>query len=801
MSKTSYDAESIQVLEGLSAVRKRPAMYIGDTGVRGLHHLVYEAVDNSIDEALQGHCSKVVVKVHIDNSVSVIDDGRGIPVDKHKKQKKSGVEVVMTTLHAGGKFDKDSYKVSGGLHGVGISCVNALSEWLEVEVKRDGASHFMSFKRGVPDGPLEKRGKVKSTGTRVTFRPDPEIFETTTYDSDTLLARLRELAFLNRNVKIIYEDERSDDEAVEMQYKGGIAEFVAYRNENKEKLQRKPIYFEAEKDGVECEVAMQYTTSYNENLSSFANNINTREGGTHLSGFRAALTKAINDYARRNTKGGKDAAITGDDTREGLTAIISVRVPDPQFEGQTKMKLGNSEVQGIVHSMVYEGLNTHFEENPSVANRIIQKATEAARAREAARKARDLTRRKGALDGLSLPGKLADCSEKDPALCELYIVEGDSAGGSAKQGRERKYQAILPLRGKILNVERARVDKMLNNTEIRSLITALGIGFGKDDINYGNLRYHKVIIMTDADVDGAHIRTLLLTFFFRQMPELIHRGHLFIAQPPLYLVKKGKKQRYLSTENEKDQFLFEAVLDGFDVTSQNGDAKPLKLDVKKLLRGFNAADERQRMYGRLERVFNVTAEAVTSCMKLPRAKILDPTTLTNDELKELFPDQKVTNSAEVQTEIGDNGEENGQVKSRPKLASDEVDIAFLMSHEFSVLLGHAEPIAALGSPPFALKSADGETIFETHDLMELRSHLLEEGRKGVTLQRYKGLGEMNPEQLFETTMDPESRSILKVSAEDNAEADSLFVKLMGDLVEPRKLFIEEHALDVRNLDV
>jgi DNA gyrase subunit B len=474
MTEKTYSAESIQVLEGLSAVRKRPAMYIGDTGVRGLHHLVYEAVDNSIDEALQGHCSKIVVKVHIDNSVSVIDDGRGIPVDKHKKLKKSGVEVVMTTLHAGGKFDKESYKVSGGLHGVGISCVNALSEWLEVEVKRDGAVYFMSFKRGVPDGPLEKRGNIKSTGTRVTFRPDPEIFETTTYDADTLLTRLRELAFLNKNVRIIFEDERTEDEPVEMQYKGGISEFVAFRNENKEKLQRKPIYFEAAKDGVECEVALQYTTAYNENVSSFANNINTREGGTHLSGFRAALTKAINDYARRNAKGGKDAAITGDDTREGLTAIISVRVPEPQFEGQTKMKLGNSDVQGIVHSMVYEGLSTHFEENPAVANRIIQKATEAARAREAARKARDLTRRKGALDSLSLPGKLADCSEKDPALCELYIVEGDSAGGSAKQGRERKYQAILPLRGKILNVEKARVDKMLNNNEIRALITALG---------------------------------------------------------------------------------------------------------------------------------------------------------------------------------------------------------------------------------------------------------------------------------------------------------------------------------------
>ena len=543
MAKGTYTAESIQVLEGLQAVRKRPAMYIGDTGVRGLHHLVYEAVDNSVDEASNGNCSKISVTVHIDNSVTVTDDGSGIPVDKHPQfKRKSALEIVMTKLHAGAKFDGSVYKTSGGLHGVGISCVNALSEWLEAEVKRDGHVHFMSFKRGVPDGPLEKRGRVKSTGTRITFRPDAEIFEDVTFNGEILLSRLRELAFLNKGLRITFEDERVEDEPTVMQYKGGVVEYVSYLNRNKDVLHRKPIYFEAEKDGVQCEIAMQYSTSYTENTSSFANNIHTREGGTHLSGFRAALTKAVNDYAKRNNLFKKNASqLSGDDAREGLTAIVSVRVPDPQFEGQTKMKLGNSEVQGIVNSMVYEGLQTYMEENPTISNRIVNKTIEAARARDAARKARDLTRRKGALDSASLPGKLADCSEKDPALCELYIVEGDSAGGSAKQGRDRKFQAILPIRGKILNVEKARVDKMLRNDAIRSIITALGVGFGKEEFKIENLRYNKVIIMTDADVDGAHIRTLLLTFFFRQMPELIRHGHLYIAQPPLYLVRKGKQ--------------------------------------------------------------------------------------------------------------------------------------------------------------------------------------------------------------------------------------------------------------------
>ncbi|MCC6155961.1 MAG: DNA topoisomerase (ATP-hydrolyzing) subunit B [Candidatus Hydrogenedentes bacterium] len=801
MASKNYDAGSIQVLEGLAAVRMRPAMYIGDTGTRGLHHLVYEAVDNSIDEALAGYCTKVHVKIHIDNSISVIDDGRGIPVDTHPKFKnKSALEVVMTVLHAGGKFDNDAYKVSGGLHGVGISCVNALSEWLETEVRRDGQIYFLAFKRGVPVGKLEVRGKSKTTGTTQTFKPDPEIFEDLVFNANTLLTRLRELAFLNKNVKIIFEDERTDAEPIVMQYKGGISEFVDYLNENKESLSRKPIYLEAEKDRVQVEVALQYTTSYSEAISSFANNINTHEGGTHLSGFKTALTKAINDYAKRNNLFKKaDNQISGDDVREGLTAIISVRIPNPQFEGQTKMKLGNSEVQGIVNSLVYEGLQTHFEENPTLANRIVNKSLEAARVREAARKAKDLARRKGALDSFALPGKLADCSEKDPSLCEIYIVEGDSAGGSAKQGRDRKFQAILPIRGKILNVEKARADKMLNNEEIRAIITALGTGIGNDDFKIEKLRYHKVIIMTDADVDGAHIRTLLLTFFFRQMPELIKRGYLYIAQPPLFLVKKGKKSRYLSTEDDMEKFLFEAVLDSTTVTSENGGDKRNKLQFKVLLRGLQAAQEREKMFGRLNRVYGVPRESVIKALALPREKRLDPGKLTTSELSALFPGLEVIDSRAEQMELVEGNGNGAAVKFKRK--EGQVDRAFFLSHDFSVLMSHDEPIAALGNAPYRIENNEGAVQFETDDLIELRKQIHEMGRKGIEIQRYKGLGEMNPEQLHETTMSPEKRTMLRVEAEDEMAADKMFVTLMGDLVEPRKEFIEKHALDVRNLDV
>ncbi|MBI4559661.1 MAG: DNA topoisomerase (ATP-hydrolyzing) subunit B [Candidatus Hydrogenedentes bacterium] len=806
MAGDRYTADSIQVLEGLQAVRTRPAMYIGDTGTRGLHHLVYEAVDNSIDEALAGFCTKIDVTVHIDNTVSVVDDGRGIPVDNHPKfRNKSALEVVMTILHSGGKFDDASYKVSGGLHGVGISVVNGLSEWLEVEVKRDGFIHFISFKRGKPDGPIEKRGKSRATGTRVTFKPDPEIFEETSFNAETLLNRLRELAFLNKEVKVTFEDDRTEEEPVVMQYKGGISEYVLYLNRNKEPLHRKPIYFEAERDKVQCEVALQYTTAYSETISSFANNINTHEGGTHLSGFKAALTKALNDYAKKNNLFKKgEVQIAGDDTLEGLTAIISVRIRNPQFEGQTKMKLGNSEVKGIVQSLVTEGLNTYLEENPTVGNRIIHKTLEAARAREAARKARDLTRRKGVLDSGSLPGKLADCSERDPALCELYIVEGDSAGGSAKQGRDRKFQAILPIRGKILNVEKARQDKMLHNEEICALITALGTGFGKDEFKIENLRYHKVIIMTDADVDGAHIRTLLLTFFFRQMPELIQRGHLYIAQPPLFLVRKGKKSRYLNTEEEMEKFLFETLLDSYKVSSAGENGKRANINLRNLLRGLRAAQDRERMFTRLLRIYGVTQDSLAKCLALPKEKRLDPAKLSQAELDELFGrEADLINTAAVQTEMGENGNANGNGRERAKIVRREhqTDLAFFKSHEFSVLHSHDEPIASLGAAPFRVEHQDGDLEIETMNVLELRDHLRKLAEKGLEIQRYKGLGEMNPDQLHETTMDPARRTVLKVMAEDEGAAEVIFVTLMGDLVEPRKEFIEKHALEVRNLDI
>ncbi len=786
-------------------------MYIGDTAARGLHHLVYEAVDNSIDEALAGHCTKISVTVHVDNSVSVVDDGRGIPVGKFtntknpKLRKKSTLEVVLTVLHAGGKFDKGAYKVSGGLHGVGISCVNALSEWLEAEIKREGHIHFMSFKRGVPDGPIEKRGRVKSTGTRITFKPDPEIFEETVFNAETLLNRLRELAFLNKGIKITFEDERTDDETIVMQYKGGIVEFVQYLNRNRDPLHRKPIYFEGKKDDVECEIGLQYTTTYADTISSFVNNINTHEGGTHRSGFRAALTKSLNEHAKRNNLLKKGmSSISGDDSREGLTAIVSVRVMEPQFEGQTKMRLGNSEVQGIVNSLVYEGLSNYFEENPSMANRIVNKTLDAARAREAARKARDLTRRKGLLDGFSgLPGKLADCSEKDPALCELFIVEGDSAGGSAKQGRDRRYQAILPLRGKILNIEKARVDKMLNNNEIKNLITALGCGFGQDDFNIENLRYHKVIIMTDADVDGAHIRTLLLTFFYRQMPQLIQDGYLYIAQPPLYLIKKGKKARYLSSEEEKEEFLLELALESNKVFPKGTDAKAKALTLKNLRKAFTAAQGRERLIRRLFRVYGATREMVEACLALPREKIQDPAKITASERIEIFgADANLIDTSQEQEELAledGNGNESGNGKPKLIRRGDQIDLAIFKSHEISVLLDHGDPMEAVGEPPFRVENAQGGEDWETENLLELHRYLMELGQKGITIQRYKGLGEMNADQLQETTMDPAKRAMLRVTAD--AGAGATFELLMGDQVEPRKEFIQRHAAEVQNLDV
>ncbi len=786
-------------------------MYIGDTGVRGLHHLVYEVVDNSIDEALAGYCTNIDVKVHVDNSITVIDNGRGIPVDKFtntkdpKLKNKSTLEVVLTVLHAGGKFEKGAYKVSGGLHGVGVSCVNALSEWLEAEVRRGGKTYAMNFKRGVAQADVEERGKSKASGTRITFKPDVEIFESMVYDADTLLNRLRELAFLNKGIKITFEDERSDAEIVVMQYKGGITEYVEYLNNNREPLHRKPIAFEGKKDDVECEIALQYTTSYSDTISSYVNNINTHEGGTHLTGFRSALTKALNEHAKRNNLIKKGmSAISGDDAREGLTAIVSVRVLEPQFEGQTKMKLGNSEVQGIVHSMVYEGLTTYFEENPSVANRICNKTLEAAMAREAARKARDLTRRKSLLDGgSSLPGKLADCSEKNPELCEIFIVEGDSAGGSAKQGRDRRYQAILPIRGKILNIEKARVDKMLNNNEIKNLITALGCGFGQEDFHIENLRYHKVIIMTDADVDGAHIRTLLLTFFFRQMPKLIQSGNLYIAQPPLYQVKKGKKSRYLNTEEERDEFLIEMVMESYEITAGKGE-KAKKLTQKDLKRLFKAAQDRLRMVQRLGRVYGVTPPMIEGALKLSKAKIKNPDTISAAERSKIFGDEmELVDTTRVQEELPIEGA-NGNGRPKVTRQADQIDIAFLKSHEFSVLLDHGNDSDRADNPPFRIvsKEKDSEAApIETDNMFELHRQVMVMGEKGVSIQRYKGLGEMNAEQLKETTMDPAKRTMLKVSADDEAIASAMFELLMGDQVEPRKEFIYKHAAEVRNLDI
>ena len=786
-----YGADSIKVLEGLSAVRKRPAMYIGSTSSQGLHHLVYEIVDNSIDEALAGYCNEVTVSINTDGSVTVTDNGRGIPTDMHPTEGRSAAEVVLTVLHAGGKFDNDSYKVSGGLHGVGVSVVNALSRSLELEIRRDGSVWRQSYLRGEPQAPLAVTGSTRKRGTKITFFPDETIFETTEFSFDILSQRLRELAFLNAGVRIKITDDRSVGKAHDFFYEGGVNSFVEYLNRAKTALHQKPIYFKGERGGVEMEVSMQYNDSYDEKIFSFANNINTHEGGTHLVGFKAALTRTMNTYAAANNllKNAK-VAIQGDDLREGLTCVISVKIPQPQFEGQTKTKLGNSEVKGYVESLLNEKLAIFLEENPQVARRILEKSIEAARAREAARKARDLTRRKGALDLGGLPGKLADCQEKDPAQCELYLVEGDSAGGSAKQGRDRRFQAILPLKGKILNVEKARFDKMLSSQEIRTLITAMGTGIGRDDFDIAKLRYGSIIIMTDADVDGSHILTLLLTFFYRNMRELIERGNLFIAQPPLYKVKRGRKELYLRNESALQTFLLE---EGAEELTLCFDALDRQYNGKQIIPVIKQFMERRALVDKV--VKKGVSEEVLPLLLRAGANSM------HEDLQALAPVletmQGMVADADIQFE-----EERAIFRiGNIRTIIDAQTIQVLASHEYGLLMEADNRVAQLMGDGVC-RLVDGEKQLlqtDSHDV--LLDFFLEYAKKGLSIQRYKGLGEMNPEQLWETTMNPENRVLLQVKIEDIVEADEIFTVLMGDQVEPRRDFIEQNALNVVNLDV
>jgi len=798
--KETYTGSQIQVLEGLEAVRKRPAMYIGDTAQRGLHHCVYEVVDNSIDEALAGHCTRIEVLLASDGSVSVSDNGRGIPVDLHPKFKKPAVEVALTMLHAGGKFDHSSYKVSGGLHGVGVSCVNALSEWLEVEVRREGKIYRMRFERGKTKSPLEVIGSCTDRGTKVTWYPDDQIFSTLEYSWDILSARLRELAFLNRGIEIVFRQENEDGEIREetFRYDGGIQEFIRHLNLNKMALHPDVIYFEKEQDGVSVEIAMQYNDSYSESVLTYANNINTIEGGTHLSGFRGALTRAVNTYGRNN-KLLKDEAMSGEDIREGLVAVLSVKVPDPQFEGQTKTKLGNSEVEGIVSSVVNERLAIFFEENPQVAKKVVEKGVMASRAREAARKARDLTRRKGALDSGSLPGKLADCSERDPALCELFLVEGDSAGGSAKQGRDRKFQAILPLRGKILNVEKARLDRMLNNTEIRTMITAIGAGIGQDDFDIDKVRYHKIIIMTDADVDGSHIRTLLLTFFFRQMPQLIERGFIYIAQPPLYLIKRKKKARYIDNDRHLSQVLVEMGLEDVKLLTLDGSPaleEGKRAGVLKCLEEIEHVAEVMARKGIDFEEYVKQFDAEQNRLPLYRVRILPP---------DGDPEQQECHLAftdEGMRQIREEAESRLGPLEPEQFTWDELHQASVLLKQFANLKENGLSVEALSrSEKPIYEAAVDEKHVPIHALGEWLQLVREVGGRGLSIQRYKGLGEMNPEQLWETTLEPTQRKLLQVNLDDVVRADQTFTILMGDEVPPRRAFIEENALNVRNLDI
>jgi len=791
-----YTAQQITVLEGLSAVRKRPSMYIGNVSTEGLHHLVYEVVDNSIDEALAGFCDHIRVQIHLDGSVTVDDNGRGIPVDIHEKENIPAVEVVMTILHAGGKFDDSSYKVSGGLHGVGVSVVNALSEFLQVEIRRDGKVYYQRYERGQPKTPLMVKGETQKRGTRVTFKPDSLIFTDTEISFDILAQRLRELAFLNRGVRIDLIDDRIPRER-SFCYEGGLLSFVQYLNKNREVLHPEVIFIAGERQGVSMEIALQYNDTYNEKIFTFANNINTKEGGAHLVGFKAGLTRSIKQYAVQNKIPKSDVdKLTGDDTREGITAIVSVKLSQPQFEGQTKTKLGNSDVKGLVENLVYEKLSVFFEENPKTIKAVLEKVLEAARAREAARKAKELTRRKGILSDHSLPGKLADCQERDPAKSEVFIVEGDSAGGSAKQGRDRKFQAILPLRGKILNVEKSRFDKMLENQEIRTMIAALGTGIGKDEYNPDRLRYHKTIIMTDADVDGAHIRTLLLTFFFRMMPELIERGHLFIAQPPLYRVAIGKQERYLKDDEGMNAFLLNRAVEKKQILLCGSERPVSSEHLIQLLKTFTRYEEwleRQRVKGMPRRLLELLIKAFSTHGLI----VMDPVNTASILRQELEKGGYEVLSMEPETEERGYDMEvwlpaNGHTRV-------SVTFDFLHSMEFKKLLELYDHLALLHNPPYIVRDGANESTFE--DPKTFFQYLMDEARKGLTIQRYKGLGEMNPDQLWETTMNPEKRTLLQVRIEDQYLADELFTTLMGDKVEPRRDFIQFNALDFRELDI
>jgi len=845
-----YNADSIKVLGGMEAVRKRPAMYIGSTGEMGLHHLVYEVVDNSVDEALAGHADKIEATIHLDNSITVVDNGRGIPVDSMEidGEKVPAAQVVMTKLHAGGKFDSSSYKVSGGLHGVGVSCVNALSEELDLEIWRDGFTWEQTYSKGEPTSKLKKTGAVKAkTGTKVHFLPDRSIFTATEYNFDTLAQRLRELAFLNKGLLITLTDERTTDaktgeaKSVEFKYNGGIAEFIKHLNRGKQVLHDKPIYMEAERSGVVMEIGLQYNDSYSESVFSFANNINTVDGGSHLSGFRMALTRTIN-YAGQQMGLFKDVKenLTGDDVREGLVAVISVKLPQPQFEGQTKGKL-NSDIAGVVQAFVNERLGAYLEQNPTVGRKIINKAIEASRAREAARKARDLTRRKGALDGGGLPGKLADCSERQPERCELFLVEGESAGGTAKQGRDRRFQAILPLKGKILNVEKARYDKMLGHEEIRAMITALGTGIGKDDFDFAKLRYGKIILMTDADVDGSHIRTLLLTFFFRHMQELIKRGNVFIAQPPLYSIKKGKTLQYIKDDDALDKIILKRAADSIIVRYGEGAAKLEGAGLSKFASGLK---EYFAFFDKVNK--RLRDEKIVEL--LPRLDLSRRTDFEGDKKaapkkiekleKELKKLQKERDFKSVESRF-DEEHNLWEVKYVNSQGAEHlINWELVSTAEYRQLLSKFKQVEPYMEPPFVIETitdatpagddaeesaAEGEEadtkaekkapkvaarkrsavpeIVEKANVRELFDYVKEAGSRGYEKTRYKGLGEMNSEQLWQTTMDPERRTLLSVKLEDLAECETIFSTLMGEDVEARRKFIEDNALDVKNLDI